>query len=776
MADADTYDDELDPQQPQREPKSSRAWLAAITEAESVYRNWQTRCDAIDKQYADLNRMASDTRDREFQLFWANIQVMGPSIYARPPVPVVTPRFKDRRPLYRVSSELLERATIVSFDLADIDYVMRLVRDDLTIRGRGVPWVRYESDDGDKICIDHKFRRDFVHEPARNWAEVSWVAGASYLSKKEMRKRFSKTSGKEYQNAAYQIIKEDQSDAGADNRKRAKVWECWDRVNKRVAWVAEGCDNVLDEDEPHLKLQGFFPCPRPAYATLQPGTLLPVPDFVFYKDQLETINLATARIHALVDALQVRGFYPAGVGEIGDAINAALARIDNREVLIGVSNWAMLGQGNPNDMIVWLPIDQIANVITALVELRRVMIDDVYQIMGLSDIMRGETDAKETLGAQELKSQYGSVRIRDKIHELVRVARDVVMIAAEIMAEEFPIKALVEMSQLEIPTDAEIAKQIKALQEQAAAQLQGMVKQALSNPEMAAQAQQDPQAAEQALDQAKQQIAQELGPRVEELEETPTQEDVQKFLRDNKLRPFVLDIETDSTIQPNEQAEKQRRTEFMQAFMSSAGALGQMVAADPNAGELAGEMLKFVLAPFRAGRAMEGAIDEYVEAMKNRASQPQPGADLAEKQGQLIDAEIAKNGALAEKASAEAQRAGADAQTKAQELQVRMQEIAAQAQQAQQQAAAEAQKAQLDAATAMKGMEKTDADIQKIFAEINKMGADIIAVHAKANRDNVEAGLAEQNADLEVIKTIDQVQTGEANREQSSIEALTNGK
>ncbi len=190
MADADTFDDELDPQLPQRDPKSSRAWLAAITEAETVFHGWQGRCDNIDRQYADLNRMASDTRDREFQLFWANIQVMGPSIYARPPIPVVTPRFKDRRPLYRVSSELLERSSVVAFDMADIDYVMRLVRDDLTIRGRGVPWVRYESDsEGERICIDHKYRRDFVHEPARNWSEVGWVAGASYLTRQEMRKR-----------------------------------------------------------------------------------------------------------------------------------------------------------------------------------------------------------------------------------------------------------------------------------------------------------------------------------------------------------------------------------------------------------------------------------------------------------------------------------------------------------------------------------------------------------------------------------------------------------
>ena len=39
--------------------------------------------------------------------------------------------------------------------------------------------------------------------------------------------------------------------------------------------------------------------------------------------------------------------------------------------------------------------------------LRKQIIEDIYQIMGLSDIMRGATDPQETLGAQQLKTQYG---------------------------------------------------------------------------------------------------------------------------------------------------------------------------------------------------------------------------------------------------------------------------------------------------------------------------------------------------------------------------------
>ena len=86
----------------------------------------------------------------------------------------------------------------------------------------------------------------------------------------------------------------------------------------RTATAASGSHTdariVLDEGDPHLELREFFPCPKPAYGTVQRGSLVPVPDVLQYRDQLEELNLLTGRIHALSDALEVKGFYPAGGG------------------------------------------------------------------------------------------------------------------------------------------------------------------------------------------------------------------------------------------------------------------------------------------------------------------------------------------------------------------------------------------------------------------------------------------------------------------------------
>ena len=68
---------------------------------------------------------------------------------------------------------------------------------------------------------------------------------------------------------------------------------------------------------------------------------------------------------------------------------------------------------------------------------------------------------------------------------------------------------------------------------------------------------------------------------------------------------FVLDIETDSTIQADENAEKQRRGEFMGMMASLLPQLAALIAAEPGAAEFCGELLKFSVAPFRlAARLM----------------------------------------------------------------------------------------------------------------------------------------------------------------------------
>lgn len=598
--------------------RASGPWLTAIKDAQSYFKYWQEKSDGIDKLYADLKSLAEAGGEREFQMFWANLEILKPSIYSRPPAPVVVPRFKDMKELPRKASEMLERTLMVNFEEKDINAVMLQIRDDMATNGRGAAWLRLE-DYGDGVarnCFEHVDRADFLHEPARKWEEVGWVAKRAWLTREQGVKRFGDAFIKVNLKSRKEMLGDDQPNE-YDGERKGEVWEIWSKSKGVVVWVSEGVEDVLDIQEPFLKLEGFYPCPKPAYSTTERRKLIPVPDFVYYKDQLEEINELTARISALSESLRMKGFYPAGAGDLAESIETAIKLNDNNAMLVPVSNFAALGGTALKDSIIWLPVVEIANTIKELVLLRRQLIDDVYQITGLSDIMRGATDPKETLGAQELKSQYGSIRIRDRQAELVRIARDITRISAEIMAENYTPEQFASMAQMDLPTDEMIQGQIQQLTQQAA--------QIAQSPQ-AQQAAQTPEGMQQ-LEQLKAQAEQQL----QTLQNTVTLEKVVGLLREQRMRPFILEIETDSTIQVDEDAEKQRRTEFLTALGGVMQQFGPLVLQQPESAPFVVETLKFAVAPFRAGRSLEGAIEQFAEAIEGKAQQaaqnPTPSPD-----------------------------------------------------------------------------------------------------------------------------------------------------
>jgi hypothetical protein len=349
------------------------------------------------------------------------------------------------------------------------------------------------------------------------------------------------------------------------------------------------------------------------------------------------LNLLTSRIHALSDALEAKGFYPSGTAEIAEAVQAAIAHNTPSRILVPIANWAAFG--GTKDVIIWLPIDMIAQVITECVGLRKQVIEDIYQIVGLSDIMRGSTDPSETLGAQQLKVQSGSARVRDKQGEMVRLARDIVEICADVMTDKFDPVTLVEMSQTDLKTVRMVAQETQ--EKQAVISQLNQLGQFAQTPEGQQLVQSNPQAQELAekgpgmLQQAKADL--------DRLQKAPTLDQVLQFLDDQRIRAFVLDIETDSTIQLDEQAEKQQRAEFMSMLSQLLPQLSSMMTAEPETADFCGELLKFSVAPFRAGRSLDGAIDALVEKMKEKAGQPQqppPEIQIEQMKDQTANAKI----------------------------------------------------------------------------------------------------------------------------------------
>lgn len=730
-----------------KEPRSSKVVWDALCDAKTEFDQYNTYCDRIDRiidASGDMSRgQASYFSDQEFDLYWASLEILKVAVYSHPPAAVVTPRFADRDKIATTASEVLERCLVSSFERGDFDQVMLGIRDDLVYAARGVPRVTYESDEkggGKRVCEEHVDRCDFLHEPARKWAEVGWVAFAGYLTEREFDKRFAnwKKANDGRESPQFNIRRDRTDGQRTDTAAKCKVWEVWHRADNRVYWVTEGVDTFLDESKPFLALEAFYPCPRPAFGTTKRRSLIPVPDYVRYENTLNQINELTRRIHSLLEWIRVKGLIPAG-GDVGSAVETALNQQDDDVLLIPIPAAALV-QGS-GQFVQFLPLQDFANTITGLIEARRELIQNFYELSGISDIMRGATEAQETLGAQQLKQQNGSVRVREKVEELQRVARDVARISAEIIAEKFDQDTILSMAQMTIPTKAEVKKnvaEIKRKSEEALASLEKQATEAIAAAQESGQ-QIDPQQAQAQFDQQQQAIIEQTRVALQEASEQVTIDDVMKLFRDQKARAFAIDIETDSTIMTDEMGEKQARSEFLTAFASASTAVTPLLQAGEAGAKLAGGMLKFAIAPFRAGRQLDALVDDFVDAAPQIAAAMAGdggGEDqkaLAEAQNKLADAEMAKAQAQTMKVQADAARDQAENQRKMAELQAKVAE----------------------------GTEKLRQQADTNSIKFEEMLAKVDNIRADTMKKIAEAGVAVDNQALDEFKSLKDIELRE---------------
>src|SRR4030095_10144852 len=129
-------------------------------------------------------------------------------------------------------------------------------------------------------------------------------------------------------------------------------------------------------------------------------------------------------------------------------------------LMVPVDNWAMFAEkGGMKGTIDWFPLDI---VILALDKLREVFTEEknkLYELTGISDIMRGTTSPRETFGAQKLKAQYSSVRLQYMQGEVANFVQNGLRIKAEIIAKHFQPECIIKNSLIMYTPDAELAPQ-----------------------------------------------------------------------------------------------------------------------------------------------------------------------------------------------------------------------------------------------------------------------------------------------------------------------------
>ncbi|MBS1034997.1 hypothetical protein [Gluconobacter cerinus] len=251
----------------------------------------------------------------------------------------------------------------------------------------------------------------------------------------------------------------------------------------------------------------------------------------------------------------------------------------------------------------------------------------------------------------------------------------------------------------------------------------------------------------QALQQHQQQIQEQVGQQLQHLDQTITIDKVVKFLRDERVRSFSIEIETDSTIMPDEAAEKSSRNEFLGAFSQASAGVQQLLQLGPSGAELAGGLLKFALAPYRVGRQLDGLIEQFCEQAPKIVEQQMQGQDpaLAQAQQQLAQAEMQKVQAESELRSQQNQLAIAKAQSEAEHRQ-----------QAQ---GMEAQRLQSELQQAQADLQETLANIERVRVETQMLIANAQTARQTADNDSArviaEVGAQQFEQDQAILQPVE---------------------
>ena len=639
-------------------------WLNTISQYDNEFKKWEARTQKIVKRYRDDNRNQNTNETAKFNILWSNVQTLIPAVYARLPKADVSRRFGDNDPVARVASQLIERA--LDFEIehySDFRSTMRHAVEDRFLGGRGVAWVRYEphvraqdepedgfqiTEDVDEVdstseqaqntmtldgamgeepqeeieyeCAptDYVHWKDFGHSVARTWEEVTAVWRWVYMTKESLVERFGEEMAKKIPLDAGPETNKQYSTQSKDFT-RAKICEMWDKESGKVYWISKSCPDILDERDDPLELENFFPCAKPLYATMTSDTLVPIPDFVLYQDQANALDILTDRIDGMVKALRVRGVYDASQ----PTLQRLLTEGDNN-TLIPVDKWmAFSEKGGLKGSIDLLPIDTLANALLQCYRAQDEIKQTIYEITGISDIVRGQGAASETATAQQIKGQYAGLRLRSMQEDVALFASELFQLKAQVICTKFQPSTILQYAAAEAMNPAD----------------QALIPQALM------------------------------------------------LLQDKPLRSFRIQVDSDSLVQIDEQQNKRDRVEFLQAmggFLTQALPMGQQA---PELVPMLIELVKFGVGAYKKATPIEGAIDQAMEQMKQKQQQmaanptpPPPDPEMLKLQGQQ-QIEQMKMQATAQAEQMRVQADAQNAQTQAQfDMQVEQMKLQAESQ------------------------------------------------------------------------------------------------
>ena len=611
-------------------------WASQIASAKHRESKWRKQGDKI----VDIYR--SGIGKNHFNILWANTEILKAATLSNISPPSVTRRHRDEDPTAKQASDILERSLEFISDDEDWARNLRKCRDDMLLAGRGTMWYEYDADfelvpmeeierlpqvdeagelieseaiyhiggqitkpdmvnsEGayleiqgqQRVTAKYVYWKDFLHSDSRSEEDIWWKARRHGLNVDEITSLLGEEATK----------KIDLPEVTNDSKTEVyEIWEIWCKTTRKRIWFTDRATDTLEVEPAPCQLTTFFPCPKSLYPFETTNTMVPVPEYTVYQPQAQELNTIVQRLTKLTELLKVAGVYN---GASADAL-IDMNILGDGEYKAIQNAGSFQQSGGFQGALHSLPLQEIITTIQGLEARKGIIKGEIYEITGISDVIRGDTKVHETATAQRLKGSYGSLRLRPRREPMEEFIRDGYRIMSELISDKFTSSNLERMTGLE------------------------------------------------------------------------ANEEVMELLKNDQMRSFRIDVETDSTVQPNEEIDQRRAVEYGSVVGNLLQQALPAAQAFPALGPYLGETVKFISRQFKAGRGLENSLNEVIEQLNQAAQQPpqqeSDGKEQLEQQKlQMEQMKVSQDGQIAQMENqTKMQIAQTNAQVKVMDTQVR---------------------------------------------------------------------------------------------------------
>lgn len=525
----------------------------------------------------------------KFAIFWSNVQTLKPALFAKLPKINISKRLSHSDVISGTMAQIAEQVADHYADTSNMLYAIKKAVLGRLVNGRGTVWFRYFTNADmnnffEGIECDFVRVRDFGHSLAGEWTDVNRVWRKVYLTKQEAKNFFHFDNPIETKKIIATLkFSEDynpyETDDDKDDKEKKRncacVYEVWCKETKMVYFLDQNCDAILMRKNVSdtVNLTGFFPCPKPLYATLPENSLFPKPDYEFYKLQAEVLELLAQRQKILIEQIKIKGVYDQSHGELANLLTAENGKMTPIKDLPMI-----LEKGGLNNLFAMFDVTNYVNQLTVVTQAMKEIKADIYEITGIADIIRGQGQSNVTATSDGIKAKFATLRLSDMQDDVQNFIKDAIVIMTEMALQVLGQNTIDNLVNVKEINDAKEKKDFVFLNQ------------------------------------------------------------IIKNVKNINALNYKVDIETDSTVRIDQDAEKAERMEFVNVFGSL---MSQAMQAPKELLPLTAQVLKFAIRSFRGARELETEINNAMDnllAAGNNQNQPQPTPEQqAEQQRQQAE-------------------------------------------------------------------------------------------------------------------------------------------